>query len=93
MFKVKEKTFVGYDIVKNGKGYNDLSDPLKVYIVPDEDEYNWADKKTAVLTNKDVYSTANLFASFMKQVPNATVIGGITGGGGRFPIRSRMTKL
>ena len=41
--------------------------------------------KTVVLTNRDVYSTANMFASYMKEVPNATVIGGVTGGGGGDP--------
>ena len=54
-------------------------------MVPSKDGYNWADMKTAVLTNRDVYSTANMFASYMKEVPNATVIGGITGGGGGDP--------
>ena len=41
--------------------------------------------KTVVLTNRDVYSTANMFASYMKEVPNATIIGGVTGGGGGDP--------
>lgn len=80
---VKEKTLVGYDVVKTGKGYNDISEPLALYLVPVDGK--WTDKKTAVLINRDVYSTANLFASFMKQAPNATVIGGKSGGGGGSP--------
>ena len=50
--------------------------------MPVNTDLNWSDKKTALLTNRDVYSTANQFASFMKQAPNVTLIGGITGGGG-----------
>ena len=82
---VNEKTHVGYEVVKYGKGYNDLCEPTPLYIVPKDKENNWADIKTTVLTNRDVYSTANMFASFMKEVPNATLIGGITGGGGGQP--------
>ena len=82
---IKEKTLVGYDVAKNGKGYNDMTDPAPLYVVPVNENLNWSDKKTAVLTNRDVYSTANQFASFMKQAPNVTLIGGITGGGGGNP--------
>ena len=82
---VNEKTFVGYEVVKAGKGYNDLLEPTPLYIVPVDKHNKWADMKTTVLTNRDVYSTANMFASFMKEVPNATLIGGITGGGGGQP--------
>lgn len=82
---VKEKTHIGYDVIKYGKGYNDVTEPAPIYIVPMNQELKWADKKTVVLTNRDVYSTANLFASFMKQAPNVTLIGGITGGGGGDP--------
>lgn len=82
---VKTKTLVGYNVVKTGKGYNDLSEPSPLYVVPVDAKNNWADIKTMVLTNRDIYSTANMFASFMKEVPNATLVGGRTGGGGGQP--------
>lgn len=82
---VKNKTLVGYQVIKDGKGHNDLTEPSAIYIVPSQDGYNWTDMNTVVLTNRDVYSTANMFASYMKVVPNATLIGGITGGGGGLP--------
>jgi C-terminal processing protease CtpA/Prc len=82
---VKNKTLVGYQVIKDGKGHNDLTEPSAIYIVPSQDGYNWTDMNTVVLTNRDVYSTANMFASYMKEVPNATIIGGITGGGGGDP--------
>lgn len=82
---IKEKTLVGYQVSKTGKGYNDLSEPMALYAVPVDPSRNWADKKTTLLTNRDVYSTANMFAYFMKEAPNVTVVGGKSGGGGGQP--------
>lgn len=82
---VKTKTLVGYQVVKTGKGYDDLSEPSPLYVVPVANENNWADIKTTVLTNRDVYSTANMFACFMKELPDVMLIGGRTGGGGGQP--------
>lgn len=82
---VKEKTHIGYQVVKKGNGHNDMTEPTPLYIIPSDDGYNWSDMKTIVLTNRDVYSTANMFASFMKEAPNATLVGGISGGGGGEP--------
>ena len=82
---IKEKTLIGYQAVKTGKSYNDLSEPMPLYAIPVDIKNNWSDMKVAVLTNRDVYSTANMFASFMKELPNVTLIGGRTGGGGGQP--------
>ncbi|MBQ1937998.1 MAG: hypothetical protein II364_03445 [Bacteroidales bacterium] len=82
---IKEKMLVGYQVVKSGKGYNDLTEPMPLYMMPVDVNDNWADIETMVLTNRDVYSTANMFASFMKLAPKATLVGGITGGGGGQP--------
>jgi C-terminal processing protease CtpA/Prc len=76
---------VGYEVLKTGKGHNDMSEPTPKYIIPDKKGPSWAGIKTALLINRDVYSTANVFASFMKEVETATVIGGISGGGGGQP--------
>lgn len=81
----KEKTLVGYHAIKTGSGHNDFSDLQALYAHPSE-EHNWADKKTALLTNRHVYSTANLFTSALKQAKNVTQIGGISGGGGAMPM-------
>lgn len=81
----KEKTLVGYQAVKSGKGHNDITEPSPIYVIPSTDGVDWSDIKTVLLTNRDVYSTANMFASYMKEMPNVTVIGGITGGGGGDP--------
>ena len=82
---IKTKTLIGYQAVKTGKGYNDLSEPMALYAIPVDVDNNWAGMKTVVLTNRDVYSTANMFACFMKNVPNVTLVGGRAGGGGGQP--------
>lgn len=81
---MKEKTLVGYSAHKNGKGHDDFEEPLEMHCKPSA-KYNWADKQTAILTNRGVYSTANLFASAMKHAPNAIQVGQISGGGGGLP--------
>ena len=83
----KNKTHVGYDAFKNGPGHDDFSEPTPSYVVP-SDKYSWSSKPTALLTDRHVYSTANLFACIMKQLPNDQVIlvGQITGGGGGLPM-------
>lgn len=80
-----EKTLVGYNVNKTGKGYNDVSDePLPFYAVPSS-VVDWSSKKTTLLVNRDVYSSGNLFASILRYAPNVTLVGGITGGGGGSP--------
>ena len=80
-----EKTLVGYTAIKTGKGHNDRSEMQELYCRPSA-KHNWADKKTMLLTNREVYSTANLFSCALKHAKNVTQIGGITGGGGAMPM-------
>lgn len=81
----KEKTLVGYNVSKTGKGYNDVSEePAPYYAVPDKN-VDWSSKETVLLVNRGVYSSANLFASILRYAPNVTIVGGITGGGGGSP--------
>jgi C-terminal processing protease CtpA/Prc len=82
---MKEKTLVGYSTYKSGKGYDDFEEPAAFYCKPSE-EYNWADKQTALLTNRGVYSTANLFTAVMKHAPNVIQVGQTSGGGGGLPM-------
>lgn len=82
---MKEKTLVGYSAYKDGVGYNDFSELKELYCTPSE-EYNWADKQTALLTNRGVYSTANIFTNAMKHAPNVIQVGQTSGGGGGLPM-------
>lgn len=81
----KEKTHVAYGAFKTGPGYDDFSEPTPTYVIPSA-KHDWSDKPTAVLIDREVYSTANLFTCIMKQAPNVTVVGQISGGGGGMPM-------
>lgn len=79
-----EITLVGYTARKSGVGYDDFTTPYAVKVEP-ASMNNWADKPTMLLTNRGVYSTANIVASAMKLAPNVTLVGGRSGGGGGLP--------
>ncbi len=83
----QQKTHVGYMRYKTGKGHDDFSDYLDRYVEP---EGNIFQGKVAVLTNRKVYSAANLFVSIMKSLPNVRIIGDQTGGGGGITISSEL---
>lgn len=70
---------------KTGKGHNDFSEPYKVYYTPPSSHLKWY-RRVAVLTNRSTYSAANVFAAVMKQLPQVTIIGATTGGGGGMPL-------
>lgn len=78
-----EKTLVGYNQHKTGKGHSDFSPMEPVYIEPSAG-VRWQ-KPVCVLTNRHVYSAANEFTAYMKAMPNAKVVGDRTGGGAGMP--------
>lgn len=80
-----EKTLVAYSTYKTGKGHDDFDELFELYSTPSK-KYNWTNKQTALLTNRGVYSTANLFTCAMKHAPNVIQVGQITGGGGGMPM-------
>ncbi|MDR2039016.1 MAG: S41 family peptidase, partial [Bacteroidales bacterium] len=77
---VQHKTLVGYMRYKNGTGHHDFSKYYERYIEPEGSAHFHG--KVAVLTNRRVYSAANLFVSIMKCLPQVQIIGDHTGGGG-----------
>ena len=79
-----EKTLVGYTARKNGVGHDDFTDLYEVKVEP-ASANNWSDKPTMLLTNRVVYSTANILASALRYAPNVTLVGGRSGGGGGLP--------
>ena len=79
-----DKTLVGYSAKKTGAGYDEFGKPYELNVEPDT-KHNWSQKPTMLLTNRKVYSTANLFTSILKLAPNVTQIGGRSGGGGGLP--------
>lgn len=82
---MKEKTLIGYSTYKSGPGHDDFDEPVEMHVKPSE-KFNWADKQTALLTNRGVYSTANLFTSALKHAPNVIQVGQTSGGGGGMPM-------
>ncbi|MES2732905.1 MAG: S41 family peptidase [Bacteroidota bacterium] len=83
----KTKTIVGYTRYKSGPGHDDFSRP---YVRELEPAGVYYPGKVVVLTNRSVFSAANDFASVMSELPNVTLIGDQTGGGGGAPISSEL---
>ncbi len=77
---------------KTGPGHNDFSEPYEIIYEPCDTTYRIAylNKPVAVLTNRSCFSAANDFVSVMKSLPNVSIIGARTGGGGGLPFNSEM---
>ena len=86
----KEKTVTGYMRHKTGKCHDCFSDLTEITTDPADAPIDWSDKKVVVLTNRRCYSATNDFVVRMKQAPNVTIIGGITGGGGGMPLSKEL---
>ena len=84
----REKTHVGYVRYKTGKAHNDFSDFFARYVEPD-DRYPFHGK-IAIITNRKVYSAANLFVSIMNCLHEVRIFGDQTGGGGGVPISAEL---
>jgi len=84
----REKTHIGYVRYKTGKGHNDFSDYFARYVEPDG--ANPFHGKVVVITNRKVYSAANLFVSIMNNFPQVCIMGDNTGGGGGVPISAEL---
>lgn len=85
---IDEEVLVARDQYKNGTGENDFSPLRDIVLSPyesDDEELIRFTGKVAVLTSRSCYSATNFFAAYMKALPNATLIGDWTGGGGGAP--------
>ena len=84
-----EKVLTGYMCHKTGKGHNDFSTPIAVYVEPATDRVRWQ-KPVVVLTNRRSYSSTNDFVNKMKQFPKVVIVGDKTGGGSGLPFSSEL---
>lgn len=77
----EEEPTVGYVRYKDGPAHDNFTRafPLKL------SKHASFNKPVVVLTNRTVYSAANAFASYMATLPNVTLVGDLTGGGGGAP--------
>lgn len=76
---INESTVVGYTIEKTGKAHQDISENLSFRVEPTN---MYFDKPVVLLINRASFSATTYFAAMMKYLPNVTLIGQITGGGG-----------
>ena len=83
-----EKTLVGYQQHKTGKGHNDFSKMEEQYLEPSSN-MRWQ-KPVVVLTNRHVFSAANEFVKYMKCMPLVKIVGDKTGGGAGLPFSSTL---
>ena len=83
-----EKTLVGYEQHKTGKGHNDFSEMKEQYLEPSSN-IRWQ-KDVVILTNHHVFSAANEFVKYMKCLPKTKIVGDKTGGGAGLPFSNTL---
>lgn len=79
---INTRTLVKYEVNKKGPAHNDFVDKEAFYISPSGNYYG---KKIVLLINRTCYSACNDFALYMAYLPNVTIVGDQTGGGGSVP--------
>jgi hypothetical protein len=87
---LKEKTSMGIERHKSGKGKNDFKEE-KISVEASTSTKKYTDKPIVILTSRGCYSATNRFAAYMKGLPNVTLIGGLTGGGGGLPTATELS--
>lgn len=87
---INEKTVMGVEFHKSGPGIDDfLGQEISVDV--EKDSKKFLNKPIYILTNRGCYSATNRFAAYMKGLPNVTLIGGQTGGGGGLPTATELS--
>ncbi|MDE6338196.1 MAG: S41 family peptidase [Muribaculaceae bacterium] len=89
---IAEKTIGGYIRHKTGPAPDAFSEPYPIeYEAADPAiRVKYLDKPIIVLTNRSCFSAANDFVAVMKELPNVTIVGARTGGGGGLPFSSEL---
>lgn len=81
-FLTTEKRLVKHELIKKGIGHNDFFDPQAFFLTPEATTFN---KPVVVLTNRACFSACNDFVLYVSELPNVTLVGDQTGGGGSIP--------
>lgn len=85
----RDNQTIGYWRHKNGTGHNDFSDFEPLTADASLVGTKWT-KPVVVLCNRRSYSATNTFVNMMRYVPNARIVGGVSGGGGGMPMSYEM---
>jgi hypothetical protein len=80
---IAAKRLVKYEVKKKGPAHDDFMEPQPFYIYPVDPIYNY---HVVLLTNRSCFSACNDFAMYMSYLPNVTIMGDQTGGGGGVPL-------
>jgi hypothetical protein len=84
---VQEEQLTGYVRYKNGPAHEDFTTWYPQLVEPAGEVFQ---QPVVVLTNRSVYSAANSFASYMASLPQVTLMGDRTGGGGGAPFSGEL---
>ncbi|MDE7496008.1 MAG: S41 family peptidase [Muribaculaceae bacterium] len=87
---IKERQCAGYMRHKTGPEHQDYSDPYPIWYDPAEAGRVTYYGPIAVLTNRSCFSATNDFVAIMKTLPQVTIVGARTGGGGGLPFSSEL---
>lgn len=88
---IEKEMIGGYIRHKLSAAPNDFSKPYPVLYKPSKKPHvNYLGRPIFVLTNRACYSAANDFTAVMKLLPNVTIVGARTGGGGGLPFSSEL---
>jgi C-terminal processing protease CtpA/Prc len=79
---LRAPSIIQYEQYKKGKGHDEFYPPSPVTIASATDPYR---KPVVVLTNRVCFSACNDFVSAMKTLPDVSIYGDSTGGGGAVP--------
>lgn len=87
---IDKKTKIGESWIKSGPNHESFTKSDEIL------EYNKSLKTNAtsrivLLTNRNCYSAANFFTLYMKALPQVTIVGDKTGGGGGIPAISDLS--
>jgi hypothetical protein len=84
-----QEVLVGRQRYRNGPNYEDFSawDDLNLqpFEIEEDEEAKRFLKPVVVLTNRLSYSATTMFSQYMRELPNVTLMGDWTGGGGGGP--------